>query len=199
MPNQSILILRVAVTLSCLVGVPAIALMGIRSAESTSSHRDASAAETSGRQAGGDGGASGSRRAVDRPTLAQRAAATDATPSDLAPNATIREVAIDAALPVGATDVDEAAYVEPAGGDRLAQRLHRLQQLGATYHRLESSPSAAAEFHFHCRVAGFERAFEAIDPVAANAVGRVVREVEAARRDSARTRASKEPASVYLR
>ncbi|MEX2185733.1 MAG: hypothetical protein WD875_03020 [Pirellulales bacterium] len=188
MPNKSILILRVVVTLACLVGVPAVALMGIRNPAPTGSRRTSVDAEGSAAQ-----------RATGRPAATQRAGPTDFAPRNPAPSATIRDIAVDTAPRLPSTDVHAVTYVAPetAGGDRLAIQLQRLQQLGATYYRLESSPSAAAEFRFHCRISGIEQPFEATSPTAAAAVGQVLHAVEQARRAGAAK--NDQPVSVYAR
>ena len=68
--------------------------------------------------------------------------------------------------------------------DRLATLQRRLQQLGATYYRLESWGNEGPRFRFECRVA-FDRAsacarhFEATDRDPMQAIAAVVRQVEA--------------------
>ena len=201
MPNQTILMLRVAVTLACLVGVPAVALVGIPTAEPTA-RSPLDHADTTRTPSVRDAERRGSPRASvggERPLPPDAPAAT--------PRATIRDISAAESLaePVapGPPTVNAAGYEQPVATsdppavDSMTVSLQRLQQLGAVYYRLESSPRAAAEFRFHCRVAGFERPFEAVDPVAAHAVARVVREIEAARRgfsDDVGT-----PRSVYAR
>jgi hypothetical protein len=67
--------------------------------------------------------------------------------------------------------------------DRLATLQRRLEQLGATYYRLESWGNEGPRFRFECRVA-FERAspctrhFEATDRDPMRAVAAVLRQVE---------------------
>lgn len=199
MPHKPMLLLRVAVTLSCLVGVPTVALVGIRHADSTAPrHRPIVAGPTDSTEvvAGQEG-----ERLRREPAHTRRAVEVPTVGGPIAASAAIGEADVDAPRGPRTTEIDAAGYEAPlpATADLLAQQLARLQQLGATYYRLESSPRAAAEFRFHCRVAGFERAFEAVDATAAGAVGRVARDVEAALRDSTSKAAAKQPASVYLR
>ncbi len=67
--------------------------------------------------------------------------------------------------------------------DRLATLQRRLEQLGATYYRLESWGNEGPRFRFECRVA-FERAspcarhFEATDRDPMQAIAAVLRQVE---------------------
>ncbi len=198
MPNNLFLILRVVVTLSCLVGVPTVALIGIRSGESTATQRGVSPNGQTNDPRDVSAANAADRETVGRGEIAE--------PSNTTPRATIRDVAVDATS-IARTgdlggDVNAAEFVTPAvaAGDPLARQFERLRELGATYHRLESSPRAATEFRFHCRVAGFGRAFEAVDPVAANAVGRVLRDVEAAvRKSSTHARLEEPTTSVYVR
>ncbi len=72
----------------------------------------------------------------------------------------------------------------PLADDRLATLQRRLEQLGATYYRLESCGNEGPRFRFECRVA-FDRAsfcarhFEATDRDPMQAIVAVVRQVEA--------------------
>lgn len=182
MSNESILLLRGAVTLACLVGVPAVALVGV-SGERPTATREAATPETNG-----------PRQAPEReqPTPDAHAVGKKPSTAGTAPNlptATIRNVT--AAEPFAASAAIASAP------DLMTRQLARLQELGATYYRLESAPHSAADFSFHCRVAGIERPFEAADPVAANAIAQVLAEIEAVgeRRESM----AATPASVYRR
>lgn len=206
MPNQTILMLRVAVTLACLVGVPAVALVGIPTAESTARSPLDKADTTRTPPVRG-----AERSGLPQASVgAERSAPPDvsATPDAPAttPRATIRDISAAEPAAPGPPTVNAAGYEQPVAAsdppavDSMTESLQRLQQLGAVYYRLESSPRAAAEFRFHCRVAGFERPFEAVDPVAANAVASVVREIEAARQTEPQPSAGSDArTSVYLR
>lgn len=182
MSNESILLLRGVVTLACLVGVPAVALVGV-SGERPSAVREAATPTAKvPRQA--------SER--DRPSRGTHAVAKNPSVVNSAPNpptATIRNVT--AAEPLAASAAIAAAP------DLMTRQLARLQELGATYYRLESAPHSAADFSFHCRVAGVERPFEAADPVATNAIAQVLSQIEALGERRESTAAA--PASVYRR
>ena len=88
-------------------------------------------------------------------------------------------------------EVVPASYLSPEdrgslvlADDRLATLQRRLEQLGATYYRLESWGNEGPRFRFECRVA-FDRAsacarhFEATDRDPMQAIAAVVRQVEA--------------------
>lgn len=76
---------------------------------------------------------------------------------------------------VGGSALPRAEHAE------LHALLSRLKQAGATYYRLETSGD---RYHFYCDVAvsresSRERRFEAVEPQAVQAVGRVIQQVEA--------------------
>jgi hypothetical protein len=194
---KPILMLRVAVTLSCLVGVPAVALVGIRNAESNAPQRTVYAKQ-SAKLSMEDARAGVAADTTSQHYVDQRRKGDNGS-GELTPGASIRDVTVDSSTAPEPNVVNTAGYDVPstAAADPLAECLQRLQQFGVVYYRLESSPQAAAEFRFHCRVVGFEQPFEAVDPVAAKAVDRVLREVEAARQRLPPR--YERPASAYAR
>ena len=71
----------------------------------------------------------------------------------------------------------------PPGSDQFALIRRRLDELGATYYRLESWGNEGRLYRFYCRMAiggspNYTRYFEAKDPDALGAMAKVLREVE---------------------
>jgi hypothetical protein len=164
MSYEPTMIVRGLATLACLVGVPTIALVGIAGDGGSSVWKSAEAKTSAG---------------LEEPVRRLRAA-NDAPFQPAAHHAQ----AIPKALPVTpAMAIEErglAAPSVPATQDLMNQQFTRLQDLGATYYRLEGAPQSTADFFFHCRVAGVAQAFEASDRVATNAIADVLSQIEAA-------------------
>jgi len=181
MPQNAILTLRVVVTLACLVGVPVVALVGIPSE----------------RTGGGQFGVTAEQpeRTPARTTISHRSqspgmrpssSATRSTVADPPPSGTIKEISADTS-PVyseghgegrSAAEVNPATFEAAAVPDPLTQQLQQLQELGASYYRLECSPNAVADFAFHCRLAGVEQPFAATASTPTAAVDAVIRAIE---------------------
>lgn len=196
MPRNAILTLRVVVTLACLVGVPVVALVGIPSVHSSSGQFGVSA-EQPMRPSPRAATSHRSQSPGNRPT----SSATPATVADPMPTGTIKEISAESSTSHSAghsaAEVDPATFEATATHDPLTQRLQRLQELGASYYRLECSPNAVADFAFHCRLAGVEQPFAATAATPTAAVDSVIRAIEEwrVRPQEAKTHAS----SVYQR
>jgi hypothetical protein len=179
MTKEPFPILRGLITLACLVGVPTVALVGIRS----------------DKPAAASGPAMSASKAPSEPPSTWQPAV---------PTATIRNIAAAGDSAAGDSRLDEARPAGSRGDSRdeaapelMTRQFQRLRALGASYYRLESAPDATADFWFHCRVAGIARPFEATNPVATNAIAQVLAEIEAFGDGRAATAASQ--TSVYRR
>ncbi len=192
MPKEAILTMRVVVTLACLVGVPTIALVGIPHADngpaalgvvSRSNNRHVTGATTkrssSQRQLSVDKRAHGSGGQSPHPT------------------GTITDVFTDLQSPNNETQVDPATFHAQTVPDPLTRHLQRLQELGASYYRLECAPNAVADFAFHCRLAGVDEPFVSNGATPTLAVEQVIRAIEVWKQTPASPRESAK--SVYLR
>jgi hypothetical protein len=135
---------------------------------------------------------------------------TSATPSESLPTGTIHEVSVDPAPAQNspaqieprhesqfASHVNPAAFEARAATDTLTLQLQRLQELGASYYRLECSPNAVADFVFHCRLSGVAEHFSATASTPTAAVSEVIRAIEAWRAHPPETRTH--ATSVYQR
>jgi hypothetical protein len=158
------MIVRGLATLACLVGVPTLALVGIAGDGGSSVWKSAEAKTSVG---------------LEEPVRRLRAA--DDHPLHPAAH---HAQAISKALPVTpALAIEERELAAPsvsATQDLMNQQFTRLQELGATYYRLEGAPQSTADFFFYCRVAGIAQAFEASDRVATNAIADVLSQIESA-------------------
>jgi hypothetical protein len=210
MPRNAILTLRVVVTLACLVGVPVVALVGVPSVHQGSGKFGVSAEQpmrTPPRAATAHGAPSPGNRPVSD--------LNSAALSDPLPKGTIHEISVDHSpvqnSPVQsppaqiephderqfASRVNPAAFEARAASDTLTQQLQRLQELGASYYRLECSPNAVADYAFHCRIAGVDQPFAATASTPTAAVSEVIRAIEAWRAHPPETRTH--ATSVYQR
>jgi hypothetical protein len=181
--HRTVIAIRIAITLACLVGVPTVALVGIgahhdarRERESKPLHRVPSTSETHP-AAVGRGTEPRMHDAAPHWYEQQREARSSRPSATLLDARALDTDANNASDRPQAGGVRKATYDAAASPDRLTEQLQRLQALGATYSRLESSADATG-YTFHCRIAGAERAFEAADPVASAAVDRVLQDVE---------------------
>jgi hypothetical protein len=93
--------------------------------------------------------------------------------------------------------VNPAAFETREASDTLTQQLQRLQELCASYYRLECSPNAIADFAFHCRLSGVAEPFAATASTPTAAVSEVIRAIEAWRAHPPET--STHATSVYQR
>jgi hypothetical protein len=184
MTKEPIQILRGMVTLVCLVGVPAIALVGIRAEKPAAANGRPTSPPESSSQLPSSNRASTQPPAVPTATIRTIAAAGDSPVDDSR-----------AADELAATS--RAEFHDRPAPDLMTQQFQRLQALGATYYRLEIAPDSAPDFWFHCRVAGIDRPFGAADAVATNAIAQVLAEIEAL--GDRRTTTAASPSSAYRR
>lgn len=181
--REPYLVVRAAVTLGCLLGVPAVALVGARGERPTVGRETAPPQKKT---------SADPRPGREGQSIDAQGTAENHHPAGVVenlPTATIRNVS--------AVESNAAPAATTAPPDLMTRQLARLQELGATYYRLESAPNSTADFAFHCRVAGVEHPFQAADPVATNAIAQVLARIEALRDRRESTAAS--PSSVYRR
>jgi hypothetical protein len=214
MSHEPTMIFRGLATLVCLVGVPTVALVGIAgdgaSAWTSGGSRLHSvtgepsirlrATDTQARQAATHRARAVPKTVAAAPLLAER----ESLPAEKADARGNRHDVATTEPPEMARQpkrAHEYSNAEPTS-DLMTRQLSRLQDLGATYYRLESAPHSVADFSFHCRVTGVARAFEASDPEATSAIAQVLAQIEAyaAASSSSQTPATAAaPSSIYRR